>query len=68
MPIKVPQTEYEKIIATKVSESVIRIMGAMEKEPNLGDKYQLEINKLIYQLYKIKDEEKNYINSFLNLI
>jgi hypothetical protein len=68
LPIKVPQTEYEKIIATKVSESVIRIMGAMEKEPNLGDKYQLEINKLIYQLYKIKDEEKNYINSFLNLI
>ena len=68
MPIKIPQTKNEKMIAIKVSELVIRVLDAMEKETNLSDTYQIEINKLIYELYKINEEDKNYINGFLHLI
>ena len=68
LPIKIPQTKNEKMIAIKVSELVIRVLDAMEKETNLSDTYQIEINKLIYELYKINEEDKNYINGFLHLI
>lgn len=68
LPIKIPQTENEKMIAIKVSELVKGVLDVMGKDPNLSYKYQIEINKLIYDLYKIKDEEKNYIDGFLHLI
>ena len=34
LPIKIPQTKNEKMIAIKVSELVIRVLDAMEKETN----------------------------------
>lgn len=65
LPIKVPQNVNEKKISNMITKFIKEILKLIETDPSLSNKYQMKINQLIYELYNINDEEREYIKEFL---
>ena len=66
LPIKVPQTANEKTISNMVTKFIAEVLKLIETDQSLSNKCQLKINKLVYELYNINDEEREYIKEFLH--
>jgi len=68
LPIKIPQTEYEKKEAKKIAEYVTKVLNVVESNPTLNNQYQIKINQLVYDIYNVRNEERHYIKNFLEKV
>ena len=68
LPIMIPQTDDEKKVSIIITEYVKKVLNLINKDSTLSDHLQIKINNLIYELYEIKDEKREYIKDSLREI
>ncbi len=59
LPIKLPKTEIEKQLAKKIEEKVRSLLNKLDKE------IEREIDMLVFDLYQIPKENREYIMRFI---
>ncbi|MCJ7648323.1 MAG: hypothetical protein MUP85_06900, partial [Candidatus Lokiarchaeota archaeon] len=57
LPIKVPQTEFEK----KISLEIVDLVKKMLMAPNFIIELEKQLNSLVFDLYNISEENGIYI-------
>ncbi|QLJ52855.1 MAG: hypothetical protein Sv326_0680 [Candidatus Fermentimicrarchaeum limneticum] len=66
LPIKLPTNNKEEAIAAKITEKVKEILKLKKKDANADtDKFESEIDDLVFELYGITEEEKKIIEDSL---
>ncbi len=68
LPIKVPQNENEKTLSNTIVKYINAVLKLIETDPSVSDNYQIKINQLIYELYNINDEQRDYIKNSLHQV
>jgi len=65
LPIKVPKTTHELLLAQKLTENTKKILSAIKINKNLFNNLQITSDSLVFELYNLNDEDRNYINEFI---
>ncbi len=66
LPIKVPENEKEKEIASSIIEKVKILLDSDEKESNKFKQIQKSIDNLVFILYELPDSQKQHILEYMN--
>jgi len=66
LPIKIPQNEREKEIASKIIERTKILLISTEKDGKKFKQMQKEIDDLVFIIYAIPDSQKQHILEFMN--
>ena len=66
LPIKVPENEKEKGIASKIIERTKILLFSNEKDSKKLENIQKEIDDLVFSIYTIPDSQKQHILKFMN--
>jgi len=68
LPIKIPENEREKEVASEIIEKVKILLYTDENETIKVNQIQREIDELIFSLYDINYNDKQYIIDFMTKI
>ena len=66
LPIKIPQNEREKEIASKIIERTKILLNSTEKDGKKFEHMQKEVDDLVFIIYAIPDSQKQHILEFMN--
>jgi hypothetical protein len=66
LPIRVPEKEWEKEVASKIIEKVKILLDFDEKESKKFNQIQKEIDNLVFILYELPDSHKQHIIKFMS--
>jgi phosphoribosyl-ATP pyrophosphohydrolase len=64
-PIKIPESDQEKKIASKIIENVKSLLYAERKNSEKKVKIEKEIDDFVFTLYRISNPNKQYILDFM---
>ncbi|MFW9872886.1 MAG: N-6 DNA methylase [Candidatus Thorarchaeota archaeon] len=67
-PIKIPESDQEKKIASKIIENVKSLLYADRKNSEINVKIEKEIDDFVFALYKISNPNKEYILDFMRSV
>ena len=65
LPIKIPEDNEQEILAKKISKKVQAILKKTKKDLDEIPHLQEEIDKLVFKLYNLNEDEKQYISAFM---
>ena len=65
LPFKVPFTTNEKLLAQKLTGDINEILKNMKSNKNSMSNLQRILDSLVFELYQINDNDRNYIISFI---
>jgi len=65
LPIKVPHTDKEKIIAEKIIKQVKILLNLKNSSPELFHNEQNQIDSLVFELYQLPSLDIKYIRDFM---
>ena len=66
LPIKIPENDREKEVASKIIERTNILLNSNEKDGNKLEHIQKEIDDLVFIIYTIPDSQKQHILKFMN--
>ncbi len=66
LPIKIPESDKEKDVASKIIKNVEIILQSAEDKSSRHYRIEKEIDNLVYDLYNIPDSNRLHILDFLN--
>jgi hypothetical protein len=66
LPIKVPENEKEKEIASKIIERTKILLFSNEKDSKKLENIQKEVDDLVFRIYAIPGSQKQHILRFMN--
>lgn len=67
LPIKIPKKEDELKKAVKIVEKVKQLLFLDEKNGNLSEDIQEEINSIVFNLYQIPTDRREHILNFMKI-
>ena len=65
LPIKIPENSSEKEYSSMIASGVQILIENGEQSKAIADKIQMELDSLVFDLYEISQENREYILNFL---
>jgi len=65
LPLKVPKTTNEKLLAQKLTVNINEILKNMKSNKNLASNFQRISDLLVFELYQINENDRNYIFNYI---
>jgi hypothetical protein len=65
LPLKVPITANEKLLAQKLTDNIKKILKSMKSNRNSMSNLQRISDSLVFELYQINDNDRDYIINYI---